>query len=102
MKRFLEIEVDGKPILGSENESIDNYKSAAFYLNEVTKSLSDEEFKQWLIERIGIGFNDQDIKELQSKYKHPVLRNFLQIMYFPVFCTSMINSCITLNGLEDY
>lgn len=100
MKRFLEIEVDGMPILSSENESVDNYKSAAFYLNEITKSLSDEEFKKWLIERIGIGFNDQDIEELQSKYKHPVLRNFLQIMYFPVFCTSMINSCITLNGLE--
>lgn len=100
MKRFLEIKLDGDLILSSDNPSVDNYKSAAFYLDEVTKSLSDEEFKQWLLYRMNTGFNSDDIETLRSQHKHPVLKNFLQIMNFPIFCTTIINSCITLNELE--
>lgn len=102
MYRFLDININGLPVIevGSEEEDLYAYKTAAYYLTKITQDMNDQEFMGWLNIRRESGFNDKDIEQLQGMYNHPQLKYCLSIMRFPLYCKMAVWDCIRLNDHE--
>lgn len=103
VKRILDLkDSSGEFLLDSENvDSI--MKEAVYYLDKKTNDLTDEQFMEWLIDKMNNGsFNFEDKMKLESDLWSPEFA-FLtkKVLKIGAYISMLIDNLVEANGLSS-
>lgn len=103
MIRVLDL-VDSKKVLLLDSEDVESLmKEAVFYLDKKTNHLTDEQFMEWLIDKMNNGsFNFEDKMKLESDLWSPEFA-FLtkKVVKIGAYISMLIDGLVEANGLSS-
>lgn len=101
MIRPLDLKHKGEPLV--ESDSIPQlYKDACFYLGKKFEYATDEEYKNWLIERRDNGYMEKDILKLEDDVYRGEFRYLIKVFdRLPPYISSIISDLLAINGLIE-